>query len=267
MAQSNFYDLIGFAPRHTEPRAGVPEISDLGKVALFLDFDGTLVDIAARPDSIEVPADLLDLLTELHDRTSGRTVVVSGRKMEDLKAFLPGFPGIMVGSHGAEILDRNELSQHELVGSEALRCISRTARAWADQQTGVLVEDKPCSVVLHFRRAPRLMAKGDRFLSAIVEGMPEFRLHHAKMALEVHPADVSKRQAVERLLERWPGCLPVALGDDATDEGMFEAANDRGGVSVKVGPEETAAEWRLGDPGEVRAALRRWIEEADAGTP
>lgn len=267
MAQSNFYDLIGFAPRHTEPRTGAPDIPDLRRVAMFLDFDGTLVDIAARPDDIDVPAELADLLEHLHGRTRGRTVVVSGRNMEDLRTFLPGFPGIMVGSHGAEVLDDNGLWQHDMVGSEGLGSISRTARAWAEEQTGVLVETKPCSVVLHFRQAPELMAQGDRFLCALVEGTPGFKLHHAKMALEVHPADVSKREAVERLLDRWAGCLPVAIGDDATDEGMFEAANDRGGVSVKVGPEETAADWRLADPGEVRAALRRWIGEADAERP
>ena len=266
MAQSNFYDLIGFAPRHTEPRNGVPDLPDLGRVALFLDFDGTLVDIATRPDGIDVPSQVPALLAQLHTRTQGRTVIVSGRRMQDLQTFLPGFPGVMVGSHGAEVLEQGKLWRHDLAGSDALRCIRRTARAWAEEQSGVLVEDKPCSVVLHFRQAPDLMAPADRFLTAMVDGTPGFRLHHAKMALEVHPSDVSKRAAIEGLLQRWPECVPVAIGDDATDEGMFEAVNEIGGLSVKVGPEETAAEWRLDDPGEVRAALRRWVEEAEAET-
>ena len=267
MAQSNFYDLIGFAPRHTEPRAGMPEVPDLGRVALFLDFDGTLVGIAARPDAVDVPAKVSRLLADLHARTQGRTVIVSGRRIEDLQGFLPDFPGIMVGSHGAEILEKGKLWQHDAAGSDALRCIRRMAQTWADEQPGVLVEDKPCSVVLHFRQAPDRMATADRFLNAIVEGNPGFKLHHAKMALEVHPADVSKRGAIDRLLRRWPDSVPVAFGDDATDEGMFEAVNDRGGLSVKVGFEETAADWRLGDPEEVRAALRHWVEETDAERP
>jgi trehalose 6-phosphate phosphatase len=259
MAQANFYDLIGFAPRHTEPRSGAPDAPDLGRAALFLDFDGTLVDIAPRPDGITVPEDLGPLLAALHARTAGRTVIVSGRRMADLDRFLPDFPGVRIGSHGAEVFEEGRLWQHEAVESDALACIRRMAAAWAEDRAGVLVEDKPCSVVLHFRQAPDAMAPADRFLTALVQDNPGFALHHAKMALEVHPADVSKRGAIAGLIARWQGALPVAFGDDATDEGMFEAVNAAGGLSIKVGGEETAADWRLDRPEEVRAALRTWL--------
>lgn len=264
MAQANFYDLIGFAPRHTEPRSGPPDAPDLGRAILFLDFDGTLVDIAARPDGIEVPKDLGPLLSELHERTGGRTVIVSGRRMADLDRFLPGFAGARVGSHGAEVFEDGRLWQHDAVESDELHCIRRMAATFAEDRPGVLLEDKPCSVVLHFRQAPEAMAQADRFLTALVQDNPGFVLHHAKMALEVHPADVSKRGAIARLIERWPGRVPVAFGDDATDEGMFEAVNAAGGLSVKVGHEETAADWRLDAPEDVRAALRAWLDAPEA---
>ncbi len=262
MAPANYYDLVGFAPRHTEPRPGVPVELALGGSALFLDFDGTLVDIAPRPDAITVPEDLEAMLAALHDRTDGRTVIVSGRRMEDLDRFLPGFEGVRIGSHGAEVCEDGQLWQHEAMHSDALRCIRRIAEAWAEDRPGVLVEDKPCGVVLHFRQVPDEMAPADRFLSAIVQDNPGFTLHHAKMALEVHPADVSKAGAVARLLGRWSGRLPVAFGDDATDEGVFEAVKAAGGHAIKVGPEETAADWRVERPDEVRAALGAWLAAA-----
>jgi trehalose 6-phosphate phosphatase len=82
------------------------------------------------------------------------------------------------------------------------------AAAWAEDRPGVLLEDKPCSVVLHFRQAPDAMAPADRFLTALVQDNPGFSLHHAKMALEVHPADVSKRGAIARLIAAGPAPCP-----------------------------------------------------------
>jgi trehalose 6-phosphate phosphatase len=263
MAQSNFYDIIGFAPRHTEPRAGAPEVPELERVLFLIDFDGTLVDIAERPDAVEVPGEVLHLLYDLHGRTGGATAIVSGRRMEDLERFVPDFPGAIIGSHGAEVKDGETFWRHPAAESEALSCIRRMAETWAELNPGVLVEDKPCSVALHFRKVPDRMGDGEALLDAVVRQNPGFMLHHAKMALEVHPDDVSKRAAVGQLMRRWPRHVPVAFGDDRTDEGMFEVVNAAGGRSIKVGPGETAADWRLEGPGEVRETLARWLA-ADA---
>ena len=138
------------------------------------------------------------------------------------------------------------------------------AEVWADANPGVLVEDKPCSVAVHFRQAPERMTDGEAVLDTLVKQTPGFVLHHAKMALEVHPEDVSKRGAVGPLIDRWARRVPVAFGDDATDEGMFEAVNAAGGHSIKVGEGETAADWRLDAPADVRAVLARWLGD-DAG--
>ncbi len=260
MTQPSYYDLIGFAPRHTEPRSGAPAELDLASALLFVDFDGTLVEIAERPDAVSVPGEVRRLLSALHARTDGATVIVSGRRMEDLDRYLKGFPGTVVGSHGAEVREGGSLWRHDAAESDELACIRKMAETWADMNPGVLVEDKPCSVAVHFRQAPERMRDGEALLEAVVRQNPGFMLHHAKMALEVHPDDVSKRAAIGRLLRRWPRRLPVAFGDDVTDEGMFEAVNAAGGHSIKVGEGETAADWRLEGPEEVRAVLSRWLD-------
>jgi trehalose 6-phosphate phosphatase len=267
MSQSNFYDIIGFASRNTEPLPGAPQAPSLDRALLFIDFDGTLVEIAARPDAVEVPGEVARLLSGLHEKTGGATVIVSGRRMADLERYLPGFQGPLVGSHGAEVRERGRRWQHAAADSDGLRAIRRMAETWARGETGVLLEEKPCSVALHFRQAPDRMADAERLLEAVVSQNPGFTLHHAKMALEVHPDDVSKRGAVGRLMRRWPGRRPVAFGDDATDEGMFEAVKEAGGHTVKVGQGDTAADWRLDAPGDVLATLRLWLHGDSGAAP
>ncbi|WP_373488795.1 trehalose-phosphatase, partial [Blastomonas sp.] len=75
----------------------------LGQSTLFLDFDGTLVDIAATPSTIDVSADLPDLLERLSDMLQGRLALVTGRAVADVAVHLPGYRGIIAGSHGGEM--------------------------------------------------------------------------------------------------------------------------------------------------------------------
>lgn len=266
MNQPNFYEMIGFASGQSEPHHGAPETPDLDRAVFFLDFDGTLVEIADRPGDVKVDAETRDLLNELHDRTEGATVIVSGRRIEDLDTFLPDFPGIIIGSHGAERRENGKLWQHAARDSKELNDLRRMIEVWAESEPGVLVEEKPCSVVLHFRQAPHRMADADNFLRSVADHTQGFVLHHAKMALEVHPDDVSKRNAIEPLMDRWSSRRPIAFGDDATDEGMFDAVNRRGGHSIKVGGRDTCANFRLDDPKAVRATLRSWLDTQLAGT-
>ena len=243
----------------SEPHIGPPAPPDLAQVAVFLDFDGTLVEIAERPQDVSVPDAVPTLLNDLHARTGGATVLVSGRRIGDLAAFLPDFDGTVIGSHGAERRDGGELWQHGAKGSRELGRIVKIVRAWAIGAPDVLVEEKPCSVVLHFRQAPDRMTEGLRFLERVANEAEGFVLHHAKMAGEIHPHDVSKGHAIESLMQRWPSRRPVVFGDDLTDEGMFEVANRLGGYSIKVGEGETCARNRLAGPTEVVDTLRGWL--------
>lgn len=230
----------------------------LSEAALFLDFDGTLVDIAPRPDAIEIPPGLPRLLSDLRAACEGAVAVISGRRMEDISGFLPDLGPPLVGGHGAEWwLPGEEPSAHPLAGSEALARVTREARQLAARYAGLLPEEKPTGVVLHYRADPELEPIAEKAVRDWAAAHAGFEVHRAKMAVELRPDDVGKDSAVARLMGKPPfsGRKAAFFGDDATDEPAIGWAEAHGGLGVKVGPGETRARIRLSSPADVRALL------------
>lgn len=226
--------------------------------ALFLDFDGCLVDIAARPDAIVVPQTLPGLLDSLHRRLDGAVALISGRNVADLRRYLPDFPGAIAGSHGAEMalpgkriepVDAAELDVGTLHGQ---------ARDLAAHDSRLMVEPKPHGVVMHYRAAPDLAGWVDRAMTGLASHYPALAVQPAKMAVELRPRNAGKNRALARLMQfpDFAGRLPVYAGDDLTDEIAMTEAQARGGFAIKVGEGETGARYRLSDP----AALARWLD-------
>lgn len=259
-----FYEMTGFAPTDRGTHHGAPERPDPFGTALFLDFDGVLVELAEAPDAIDVPDDLASLLNDLSERFGGAVALVSGRSSENLQRFLPEYAGDIVGSHGAERRIDGKSESHPLAGSDDVSKIQGIVRSFAALDPGFLVEDKPCGVVLHFRRNPDLYAEAHRFMEGLGGHFPEFRIQPAKMAVEMKPADVGKVGAVRWLLGREPyrGRSPIYFGDDLTDEPAMEHCIEAGGAAVKVGEGETHASNRLDTVEEVRAVLADWAKGA-----
>ena len=257
------YEMTGFAPPDQGTHHGSPQRPDPAETALFLDFDGVLVALADSPDSIDVPIDLSRLLNELGATFGGAVAVVSGRAAGTIERFLPDYAGDIVGSHGAERRIGGKAESHPLAGSEDVRKIQGVVRSFAALDAGFLVEDKPCGVVLHFRRKPDLYEEAHRFMESLGSHFPEFRIQPAKMAVEMKPGDVGKVGSVRWLLDRPPyqGRKPIYFGDDLTDEPAMEHCLDAGGAAVKVGAGDTHASYRLDSDAEVRAVLAEWARE------
>lgn len=236
----------------------LPDLPD--NAALFLDFDGCLVEIADRPDGITVPPELPGRLRRLHDWLGGAVALVSGRDVGDLRRYLPDFPGAIAGSHGAEMaLPGGGI---ETVDGETLDVdvLHRQARELAGRDARLLVEPKPHGVSLHYRAAPDLAEWVKTTMAELALGYPMLGLQPAKMAVELRPKDAGKNRALARLMElpAFVGRVPIYAGDDVTDEIAIAEAQSRGGFGIKIGEGDTGARYRLEDP----SALAGWLDSA-----
>lgn len=233
----------------------------LSEAALFLDFDGTLVDIAAGPDLIKIPDRLPGLLADVHRATGGALALVSGRSVGALLKFLPNVPCTLVGGHGAEMRRDGQMYKHPLSDAPATRSIGDACTDFAAGHAGLEAELKPTGAVLHFRQAPHAEDAARRFATRLCIDWPDFELHDAKMAIELRPRDVGKDIAVTHLMEQPPfaGRRSVFFGDDRTDEPALALVAKAGGLSVHIGEGPSYAEFRLATPADVLNTLTRWI--------
>ena len=236
--------------------------------ALFLDFDGTLLEIAPTPDSVVVPPGLPPLLGKLRTLLGGAVAIVSGRSMGVIDRFLSPFVSSAAGEHGVS-LRYQDGTVEDMPRDTAVPDVWRKAmQAAAERWPGVLVEPKPHGVSIHYRLVPERADDVWRLVQSLVpQDHPAFRLIPAREAIEIGPRATSKGYAVERLMARPPfrGRRPIYVGDDFTDEAGMEAARRFGGEGLRV------AEVFGGDPAEVRAWLARGAErlggEAGASPP
>lgn len=228
------------------------------KSALFLDFDGTLAELASRPDAIVVEGDLLPLLQRLHDQLGCALAIVTGRAQADIEPYLAPLQLPAAFEHGA--IRRN--AQHQLTVAETpgLDVVLAAAQELAARHSDLLVERKRSSMALHFRLAPHLEAECLRIMEDAVKQVPGLQLLRGKAVLEAKSSQVGKGRAIEAFMAEPPfaGRNPVFAGDDVTDEPGFETVQRLGGSGIKVGAGDSVARHRVSDP----QALRQWLHQS-----
>ncbi|QRM48663.1 trehalose-phosphatase [Rhizobium sp. BG6] len=227
--------------------------------ALFLDIDGTLLDLAATPDDITVPAALPAQLHAWSQRLDGALALVTGRALTYAdKLFTPHrFP--IAGLHGTELRNADgAVTRSET--SPAFDRFKLELQQAAEALDGVLIEDKGAAVAAHYRLAPERQAEVERLMdrATAVVG-PGWALQRGKMVIELRPASADKGMAIETFLSKPPfaGRRPVAIGDDVTDEAMFAAVNRLGGHAIRIGSPSPTTAASLSLPS--AAALRELI--------
>lgn len=239
--------------------------------ALFLDVDGTLLEIANHPDAVRVPGDLRDVLARLARRFGGAVALVSGRSIANIDALFAPLRLPSAGIHGLERRGADAVLYSGHVGP-LLSPLRAPLAEFVRAHPGLLLEDKGQSLALHFRNAPACGPTAEALLRALIgPGPSPLELKRGKMVLEVKPGSIDKGTAIAAFMGEPPfaGRRPVFIGDDVTDEDGFVVVNALGGLSIRVGSAEaeSAALLRLADEAAVRSLLRRWSDDAQGEEP
>ncbi len=256
----------------THPLVEGPLRGPLARVGLLVDFDGTLSDLVSPPEAARLRPESRAALERLA-RLEVPLAIVSGRTLADLERRCPLSGAWRSGTHGGELAAPDGSLTTRVVSSPDVRAAVQTflSAARALEPLGVRVEDKRVAAAAHVREIadPVRRAAVTGELLGLAEGVSRTRVVdflEGKAVVEVRPRGTSKRNAVQGLLRRWPAeTFPVAVGDDAGDEDMFDEVLRAGGLAVKVGPGPSAAGHRLEDPADVGrflAALARALESS-----
>ena len=229
---------------------------DIGSTAFFLDIDGTLLDIAATPHSVEVPRVLIDDLYRLHQHCDGALALVSGRTLEDIDRLFAPLKLPAAGAHGTQVRPDPAAPIGHL--TRPIPAALRAAFTALADRPGMFIEDKEVTLALHYR-----LLKDDSLPAlrvAEVEAAAAaagFSLLHGKKVLELKPAGTDKGTALRAFMARPPfqGRVPLFAGDDVTDSYAFAVLEGLGGVGISVGRTFPGAAYRVDQPSD----LRRWL--------
>jgi trehalose 6-phosphate phosphatase len=225
---------------------------------LFLDVDGTLIELADSPGGVSVDVALLPLLRRLRDAANGAVALVSGRTIENLDLLLGTTDFPVAGLHGCERRDAHGRMNVAPVAREQLAELRAGLERLVARHPGLLLEDKGAGIALHFLKARELEheLRGEVALLA-APLVPKFALQDGHAVIEVKPAAHTKDTAVTAYMEEAPfaGRTPIFIGDDQTDYGGFAAVRRFGGLAIAVGPRVHSEWWLPGPP-----AVRDWLE-------
>ena len=255
--------MMELQPRDTAALRAVP--LPAADWCLFLDVDGTLLELADHPGAVAVHPGLLPLIARLSAACGGALALVSGRTIADLDRLFGEINLPAAGMHGCERRDARGLMHVAPVALEQLAEVRDGLKRLVVRHPGLLLEDKGAGLALHFQRAREL----EHWLRAEVALLaaplvPHFALLNGHAVIEVKPAAHTKDTAVMEFMQESPfrGRLPIFIGDDQTDYDGFDAVRRFDGVAIAVG-QRVKSEWWLPDPG----AVHHWLRQLAAAVP
>jgi trehalose 6-phosphate phosphatase len=236
----------------------LPDLRNPDQFALFLDFDGTLVAIANRPDDVRLDPETRDALANLNELLAGALAIVTGREIAAVDRFLAPLRLSVAGVHGLMRRDAQGRTYASEFDSGFPDAIERAVFPLLAKHPGLLVERKYGALALHYRDHPELEQASIEAVESAVGELHKAEIKRGKMVVEVKAIGGDKGAAVADFLKEKPftGRRPVFAGDDITDEDAFILVNARDGISIKVGPGATHATFRTAGTAEFLEWLR-----------
>jgi trehalose 6-phosphate phosphatase len=236
-----------------------------GTWALFLDIDGTIADIAAKPDQAVIPAHTLKTLVRLRSLTDA-VAFVSGRDLHAIDMMTSPYSFPAAGQHGLEIRQPDGKIKLCAASTENMSEIVEEIEGLKRCYPKLLIEKKGLSIAVHYRAAPKLEGVVTHFMEVLARSFPEMKLQVGKMVTEIQLRGGDKGLAIEAMMRMTPfkGRIPVFIGDDFTDHVGFDAVNRMNGISIQVGnelpsPHLSAAQYTIDSPKDLRAWLDSFL--------
>jgi trehalose 6-phosphate phosphatase len=235
-------------------------------LALFLDVDGTLLDLAARPEDVVTPAGLVSTLAGAERKLAGALALISGRSIEDIDGLFAPLRLRVSGVHGAEIRFDPDASTAPTAAADLPQSLLDALRRAVEPFPGVFVENKRFSFTVHYRLAPSAERPLRNIVKELVDSIPiAVDTMDAHCAIEIKSPCFDKGGAIATFLSTstFRGRTPIFIGDDTTDESGFALVSARGGFAYSVGRPRPGAIGAFSGP----EAVRGWLAEfAERGT-
>ena len=242
--------------------SAAPPVFDVRRHALFLDLDGTLVEIEEHPDDVVAGGALRALLRRVCDAAGGAVALITGRTIADADRILGGAIANIAGVHGLEHRINGKLNRDHAAAFELNAALDDVRDLVIAGVLQARIEEKGASVALHYRHAPEI-EQDVRACAAQIAARHRLRTLPGKMVIEIVAGAHTKGDAMDAFMRAAPfaGRKPVAVGDDVTDEDAFSAAARAGGFAIRVGEaRSSSAAYRLATPADVHAWLEASLE-------
>ncbi len=237
-------------------------LSNPQRWALFLDIDGTLIDVAPEPDQVRIPAELPGLLQTLDEYLGGALALNTGRQLAVVDEMLAPMRFSASGVHGTEIrLDPAQMP--EILAPRVPTALLDALVREIGPSDVIVIEDKRVGLAVHYRKAPELAEAVAGLVASVMRAWPDYQVKPGRKIFEIIPRGFSKATAISRFLKHEPFTrrVPLVIGDDSGDEPAIAMARALGGAAFTVAGEHfPAREADFASASAVRASLSKLLE-------